>query len=155
MLKSEWGKRPEPSRIQTDMNGHESVYASARAMDIQTGDLAQSHPRLRSVGDDVSSADTESSRPNRAHRNGHHDWPANLLLARPRFGERQQSKLIPTFAAAISTAAAAAPAASATEKAKMMIHRHGVPHKVCFDWRGACLWMIQLAVILVLVGLVR
>lgn len=37
----------------------------------------------------------------------------------------------------------------------MMVHRHGVPHRVRFNYCGAFFWMLQIAAILLVVGWVK
>lgn len=37
----------------------------------------------------------------------------------------------------------------------MTVQRHGVPHQVTFDWRGAFLWMLQLSALVVVAGVVK
>lgn len=37
----------------------------------------------------------------------------------------------------------------------MMVYRHGVQHKVCFNWKGAFIWVFQILLIVALAGWVR
>ncbi len=110
-----------------------------KAMVTKADHMAIHYSHLRSRGYDVSSIVESSPRRNGSGGVGHHDRPANLLLVGSSSGWEATE---PTATATIATHTRTTRAA---REEMMTILKGGVPHHVRFNWRGACLWILIVA----------